>query len=106
MPYDDQELHYLEHSKLWDQVFQILIDGNKAIEINTRRLDLPSAVESLTVLYKRFKDLGGRYVTLGSDAHYPEHVGRRMQEAMAVARECNLQPVYFKERERIVIKEG
>ena len=73
MPYEDQELHYLEHPKLWDQVFQILIDGNKAIEINTRRLDLPSAVESLMVLYKRFKDLGGRYVTLGSDAHYPEH---------------------------------
>ncbi|NLU44953.1 MAG: histidinol-phosphatase HisJ family protein [Acholeplasmataceae bacterium] len=106
MPYEDQELHYLEHPKLWDQVFQILIDGNKAIEINTRRLDLPSAVESLMVLYKRFKDLGGRYVTLGSDAHYPEHVGRRMQEAVAVARQCNLQPVYFKKRERIVIKEG
>ena len=106
MPYEDQELHYLEHSKLWDQVFKLLIEENKAIEINTRRLDLPSAVESLTVLYKRFKDLGGRYVTLGSDAHYPEHVGRRLQEAVAIAYECNLQPVYFKKRERIVIKEG
>ena len=106
MPYEDQELHYLEHNKLWDQVFKLLIEENKAIEINTRRLDLPSAVESLTVLYKRFKDLGGRYVTLGSDAHYPEHVGRRLQEAVAIACECNLQPVYFKKRKRIVMKEG
>ncbi|MDD4721585.1 MAG: histidinol-phosphatase HisJ family protein [Acidaminococcaceae bacterium] len=106
MPYEDQNLHYSEHSQLWDQVFKLLINGDKAIEINTRRLDLDGAAENLIVLYKRFQELGGRYVTLGSDAHYSEHVGRRMQEALAIAQSCNLQPVYFKERKRMVIKEG
>lgn len=106
MPYQDQELHYNEHRQLWDQVFKALINDGKAIEINTRRLESGDAVENLTVLYKRFKELGGQYVTLGSDAHYSEHVGRGMQAALDIANRCDLQPVYFKERKRMVMKAG
>ncbi len=106
MPYKDQELYYHEHSQLWDQVFKLLINNDKAIEINTRRLEFDGVVENLMVLYKRFQELGGRYVTLGSDAHYSEHVGRGLESALEIAHQCNLQPVYFKERKRMVMKEG
>ena len=73
---------------------------------HTRRLEFDGVVENLMVLYKRFQELGGRYVTLGSDAHYSEHVGRGLESALEIAHQCNLQPVYFKERKRMVMKEG
>jgi len=85
----------------WDRLFRILIEKNKPIEINTRRLDLPEAVKALVPLYKRYRELGGRYCTLGSDAHYTEHIGRRLDVAAAMAKECELQPVYFKERKML-----
>ena len=89
-PYADKEFH-----------FKILIEKNKPIEINTRRLDSRVAVKALLPLYKRYKELGGKYCTLGSDAHYTEHVGRRLGIAAAMAKEAELQPVYFKERKMI-----
>ena len=33
----------------------------------------------------RFVELGGEFVTFGSDAHVPERVGRRFAEARALA---------------------
>ena len=98
MPYAERELIYAEASELFDEVFKLLVAKDKAIEINTRRLDEPQAVETLLVLYKRFRELGGRYATLGSDAHYTEHVGRRLGIAREIAEAANLVPVYFEQR--------
>ena len=81
-----------------------MIDKNKPIEINTRRLDNAETIKALVPLYKRYKALGGRYCTLGSDAHYTEHIGRRLNEALLIAQEAELQPVYFKERQLQLIK--
>ena len=104
MPYEDKHLYYAEHPKLWDEVFKLLIAGDKALEINTRRLDDPQALPPLQVLYQRFKKLGGKYVTLGSDAHYTEHVGGRLGIAAKLAKDCQLQIVHFKARQRILDK--
>lgn len=68
------------------------------MEINTRRLNDPLAVQALLKLYKRYALLGGKYTVLGSDAHYQEHVGRWLTEALALADAAGLEPVYFKER--------
>ena len=98
MPYEDKELVYAEAPELFDAVFRLLVEKDKAIEINTRRLDNPQAVEHLLVLYKRYRELGGRYATLGSDAHYQEHVGRRLDIAREMAEAAGLVPVYFEQR--------
>lgn len=98
MPYEEKELNYAEMPDLYDEVFHLLVAKDKAIEINTRRLDNPAAVESLIVLYKRYRELGGRYATLGSDAHYREHVGRRLSIAREIAEAAGLIPVYFERR--------
>ena len=101
-PYADKEFHMEENQQEWDKLFRILIEKNKPIEINTRRLESAEAVQSLLPLYKRYKELGGVYCTLGSDAHYTEHVGRRLAVAAAMAKETGLQPVYFKERKMVL----
>ena len=100
--YDDPELYYEDDSALWDEIFQTLIEKGKAIEINTRRLDSPSACRALTKLYKRFKTLGGHFATIGSDAHRETEVGRRLSVARDIAEAAGLTPVYFKERQRVL----
>ena len=105
MPYEDQELYYEEFPALWDELFKMLINGGKVLEINTRRLDSPKAIETLQVLYQRYQQLGGKYVSLGSDAHYKEHVGRRLSVAKKIADKAGLVPVYFKERQMKIMEE-
>ncbi len=103
--YEGEYLELADAPELFDKLFNLLIAKGKPLEINTRRLDDEQAVASLLAIYKRYQELGGKYCTLGSDAHYVEHIGRRLDVAMQMARECNLTPVYFKERKMQLIEE-
>lgn len=100
MPYPDPNLYYEENPEEWDTIFKMLIAEDKTIEINTRCLGDDTVIPPLKALYKRYAELGGKYCTLGSDAHYPEHVGRDFAKAKKLADECGLQVVYYKERKR------
>ncbi|HIU63951.1 MAG TPA: histidinol-phosphatase HisJ family protein [Candidatus Avacidaminococcus intestinavium] len=102
MPYEDTELYYEEFPALWDELFKRILDKEKVLEINTRRLGEPKAVETLTILYQRYRELGGRFVSIGSDAHYKEHVGRNLKLAKQIATTCDLQTVHFQERQMII----
>lgn len=104
-PYKGENLEYAKHAISYDKLLKALIEKNKVLEINTRRLDNEEAVKALIPIYNRYKALGGQYTTLGSDAHYVEHVGRRMDIALQIAKECNLEPVYFKERKMVLMEE-
>lgn len=101
---DERELRLKDNPTGFDELFGLLISKNKPIEINTRRLDDEKACAGLIPLYKRYKELGGKYVTIGSDAHYQEHVGRRMDAALKMARELGLIPVYFKARKQYIME--
>lgn len=103
-PYEEKQLCLADNQAKYDKVFKLLIDGNKPIEINTRRLDSEDAIKALIPLYERYKALGGRYCTLGSDAHYLEHIGRRLDKALDIAKAAGLQPVYFRERKMHLVE--
>ena len=57
---------------------EALIRRDKALEVNSGayRCGLAQPNPSLSVL-KRYYELGGRLITIGADAHKPEHVGLR-----------------------------
>ena len=64
-------------------------ETGKALEINTAGLRQPigkTSPELETV--KRFRALGGKYVTYGSDAHYAEHIGAGLDTAYDMMREA------------------
>lgn len=68
-----------------DEILKRAAETDKALEINTAGLRQPIgklSPEFETV--KRFHELGGKYVTYGSDAHYAEDVGKGMAEAYDV----------------------
>lgn len=103
-PYEDREIYLKEYGELIDEVLKCLIDQNLAMEINTRRLGEVSARENLLDIYKRYKELGGQYVTIGSDSHNTRAVGFGLDLAVEIAERARLKPVYFRNRKMEYMK--
>ena len=97
-PYDDPEIDYATFMVEIDEVLKIVTDRGKVLELNTRRFDKISAIEELVPVYKRYRALGGRFVTIGSDAHRVSAVGNYFERALRFAHELNLTPVTFCQR--------
>lgn len=102
--FDNPELYMSEFGDYIDKVLAITAEKQKALEINTRRLGDRAAVDALMPVYRRFYELGGRMVTIGSDAHVPQDIGKHFDVAFAMAEACKLKPVYFKERNPNYVK--
>ncbi|MDR0947211.1 MAG: histidinol-phosphatase HisJ family protein [Ruminococcus sp.] len=66
--------------------FREVIKHQKAIEINTSGLRQKYGKTFPDIdLLKLYKDLGGKVVTIGSDAHRPEDVGTGLTEGVTIA---------------------
>lgn len=72
-----------------DAVLSVLVKNDKALEINTSGLrqkigkTLPDAA-----ILKRFKALGGHYITIGSDAHRWGDIASGIEDGLKLALEC------------------
>jgi histidinol-phosphatase (PHP family) len=91
---------YGEFAGEFDGLLRAIIEGGVALEINTATFD--DLGESGFAIFKRFGELGGRFCTVGSDAHRPHEIGRNFETARKMAHEAGLVPVYFKERKRVI----
>lgn len=83
-----------------DAILRTLAENGKALEINTSGLRQPlqRTMPSMGIV-KRFKELGGEYVTVGSDAHFAEHLGANIADGLEIAKECGFNYVsLFKDR--------
>ena len=83
--YQDNCFHPGEFSDLLDQIMLTLIKKEKGLELNMSgyRYNLNSSMPPLHIL-KRFKELGGEMVTIGSDAHTPEFIAHHFDEAYEI----------------------
>ncbi|MFV0636420.1 histidinol-phosphatase HisJ family protein [Mitsuokella sp. WILCCON 0060] len=97
-PYDNPEVSYEEFPDDIDQVLRAAIETNTVMELNTRRLGSRRALQALKPVYTRYRELGGRYITLGSDAHVAENVAMNFKAAAELAKTAGLQIVTFCER--------
>ena len=94
--FENPELSYGDFTDDINAVLRALVETETVIEINTRRLAAPRGIKELAPVYRRYHELGGRYVTIGSDAHVPAGVGRHYDRARALARAFDLQIVTFR----------
>ena len=97
-PYEEHTLDYKQFHEEIDAVLRAVIEQGKVMELNTRRLGDKAACEDLLPVYQRYHALGGRYVTLGSDAHTPEAIGVNFAAGQQLAAAAGLQLVTFKAR--------
>lgn len=103
-PFENQELIYSEHADILDEVFKALISSNKVIELNTARIANKTSFENLVTIYNRYSELGGKYITIGSDAHTPENIARNFALTNSFLERTNLRSIYFKNRKPEFVK--
>ena len=86
-----------------DRVFEALIDSKKALELNTSSLRRSEEDLALNIRYfKRYRELGGELVTVGSDAHTPEKVGDGLDLAYKILADAGFREiVYYEKREPV-----
>lgn len=99
-PYDNPEIDYATFHDEIDAVLKILVEREKVLELNTRRFGNERAIRELVPVYKKYRELGGKFVTIGSDAHKIDAIGNYFALALKFADELNLAPVTFRERRR------
>ena len=97
-----------EYMEVADEIMRSLIIQGKGIELNTAgiKYGLPFAHPHPQIL-KRYKELGGEIITVGSDAHKPEHIAHEFGRAKEILASCGFKYyTEFKERKPIFIQVG
>lgn len=80
-------LRYEEHCTLIDEILRQLVRHEKGLEINTSGVDRCGGFLPTADIASRFYALGGKIVTVGSDAHDANRVGQYSREACRMLRD-------------------
>lgn len=90
------EIDLNNYKKQIDEILSMTAKSDKALEINTGGLRQPINKLSPEIdIVKRFKELGGKYVSVGSDAHYAEHLAADIDIAYNCALEAGFDSITF-----------
>ncbi len=79
---------YKETFDVIEEILSLLIKNNKGIEINTSHIRYglyPRTVPSEEIL-RLYKSLGGKILTIGSDAHSLKHIDEGLEDAISLAK--------------------
>ena len=78
---------YAEHRELLDEILRVLARKGKGLEMNTSGMDRCGGFLPTADYFRRFKELGGEIVTVGSDAHDSQRVGQYSFEACEILKD-------------------
>ena len=78
---------YEDYRELADEIMKILVQKGKGMEFNTSGVDRCGAYLPGLEYLRRFKELGGQIVTVGSDAHHGNRVGQYCHEAVKIVQD-------------------
>lgn len=85
----EKEYSYTDYADIIDEILKLLIEKEKGLEVNSAGLKygLPFAHPHPDVL-KRYRELGGEIITIGADAHKPEHIAYDFAKAEEIMKSC------------------
>ncbi len=99
-PNKNKYFKFSDYKDVFEEILKIIIQNGKGIEINTaglrKNLGYPHPHREILKMYK---DLGGKIITIGSDAHLSEHVGYRFQDILKLLRELSFKSYTVFERQ-------
>ena len=101
---DPRPVRYEDHRELLDEILRVLAQKGKGLEMNTSGVDRCGDFLPCEPYFRRFKELGGKIVTVGSDAHTASRVGQYSDRACAILKDifgyvCTFegrQPIFHK----------
>ncbi len=91
-------LKYNDYSDICDEIMKALAENGKGMEVNTSGFDRVGEFLPSYDYIKRFKELGGEIVTVGSDSHNDERVGQYIPQALELAKNVFGYVCTFEER--------
>lgn len=77
------------------QILEKIIEKRIALEMNTSSVDRLGEFMPPMDIIKKYYDLGGRLITLGSDAHTTECASIYFREALICLREIGFENIYY-----------
>ncbi|MBR2130998.1 MAG: hypothetical protein IJ955_00420 [Oscillospiraceae bacterium] len=97
-------LYYRDYREIVDEILKELVRKGKGMEINTSGRDVCGVFLPAEEYFRRFKELGGEIVTIGSDAHDERRVGQYADEACEMLRDIFGHVCTFEDRKPIFHK--
>ena len=88
-PDKDKNYTYEKYKDLLDRILETLLEKEKGLEINTGGLNRGlSDFHPCTGILKRYRQLGGEVLTVGSDAHDTARIADEFKRVSEVLTEC------------------
>lgn len=83
------EIDLSRFNDIIDEILLLIVKNEKALEINTSGYfnEMKDILPNASIV-KRFKELGGKYLTIGSDSHYCDKIGMGIEQGMDAALKC------------------
>lgn len=94
-------LAYEDHREIIDEILRTLAQKGKGLEMNTSGVDRCGGYLPTADYFRRFRELGGEIVTVGSDAHTCSRVGQYCREACEILKDIFGYVCTFQERKPI-----
>lgn len=100
--FEDSTLYYKDFPTLIDEILKFIINKNMSFEINTstylkKNFDIK--------ILKRYKELGGELITLGSDAHNLDRIAKNFKLYSQIIKDCGFKYLFsFKDGKPIAHK--
>ncbi len=92
-PYSERNITYSRFGDLLDTILKYLAQEGKAFEINTNTYRERNSHTPVldTAILKRFRELGGEALSLGSDAHDKERIAENFKVYSEIALGCGFE---------------
>ena len=85
----DEHYSYAQYRDIFDEILKLLIEKEKGIELNTG--GLPKGMRDVhpcTDVIRRYRELGGEIITIGSDSHDTKHIAGSFDLASEILKSC------------------
>ncbi|MCD8022025.1 MAG: PHP domain-containing protein [Lachnospiraceae bacterium] len=84
-PNRNRNYSYKAYADFIDPILRFLIEHGKCLELNTGGIKYGLGEPNpCTDVFRRYRELGGELVTVGSDAHEPKHLGYAFDQAAEI----------------------
>ena len=84
----DRLYSYKKYADEIDEILRLIIEKGIALEVNTAGLRMLGFTNPHPDIIKRYRELGGEMITIGSDGHVPENLGYGFSQLPEYLKSC------------------
>ena len=88
-PTQNEQYTYAKHADIFDKILTHLIENEKGLEVNTAGYAIGLGQPNpCAEILRRYRQLGGEIITVGSDAHKPDRIAQEFDQARELLLAC------------------